>query len=165
MPTNYTLDINPSTLLRTGTGLTQVLADGTNTYLYGQGRIAQEGAAVEYFLGDALSSVRQLTDSGGVVNLAQSYQPYGEVLNSGGESSSPYGFTGEYLDSYIKLMFLRSRYMSTDTGRFTTKDVWDGETHRPLSLNWVSPIFVRKYTVEIPPFPFCACQSSSNFAS
>ncbi len=30
---------------------------------------------------------------------------------------------------------------------------------------WVSPIFVRKYTVEIHPFPFCACQSSSNFAS
>jgi hypothetical protein len=50
MPTNYTLDIN--------TGLTQVLADGTHAYLYGQGRIAQNGEEIEYFLGDALSSVR-----------------------------------------------------------------------------------------------------------
>jgi len=32
---NYTLDLN--------TGLTQVLADGTNTYLYGNGRIADQG--------------------------------------------------------------------------------------------------------------------------
>ncbi len=32
IPTNYTLDLN--------TSLTQVLADGSNTYLYGNGRIA-----------------------------------------------------------------------------------------------------------------------------
>jgi hypothetical protein len=28
----YTLDLNPSTSLRTGSGLTQVLSDGTTTY-------------------------------------------------------------------------------------------------------------------------------------
>ena len=39
---NYTLDLNA--------GLTQVLADGTNTYLYGLGRIAErQGAASEYY--------------------------------------------------------------------------------------------------------------------
>ena len=58
--TNYTLDLNA--------GLTQVLNDGTNSYLYGNGRIAQTaGATTEYFLGDALGSVRQLTDAQGEI--------------------------------------------------------------------------------------------------
>ncbi len=44
VPKQYTMDLNA--------GLTQVLDDGTNTYLYGNGRIAQYGASgVEYFLG------------------------------------------------------------------------------------------------------------------
>jgi hypothetical protein len=47
----YTLDLN--------TGLTQVLEDGTNTYLYGVSRIAQyDASSPQYFLGDALGSVR-----------------------------------------------------------------------------------------------------------
>ena len=55
--THYTMDLNA--------GLTQVLQDGTNTYLYGAGRIAQYGANVpEYYLGDALGSVRQMADAG-----------------------------------------------------------------------------------------------------
>ena len=54
--TNYTLDLN--------TGLTQVLADGTNAYLYGLGRIGeQQPEGWAYHQGDALGSVRQLTDT------------------------------------------------------------------------------------------------------
>ena len=42
--THYTMDLNA--------GLTQVLQDGTNTYLYGAGRIAQYSAnGPEYYLG------------------------------------------------------------------------------------------------------------------
>ncbi len=73
VPTSYTLDIN--------TGLTQVLTDGTNAYLYGQGRIAQVSTTTEYFLGDALSSVRQLVDEGVAVTLTQRYEPYGNIQN------------------------------------------------------------------------------------
>jgi len=57
---NDTLDLN--------TGLTQVLSDSTTTYTYGLGRISQQqGTTPEYFLGDALGSVRQLTSQTGVV--------------------------------------------------------------------------------------------------
>jgi hypothetical protein len=50
--TTYTLDLN--------TGLTQVLADGTNTYAYGLNRINQVAETqTGYFLTDALGSVRQ----------------------------------------------------------------------------------------------------------
>ncbi len=37
-------------------GLTQVLSDGTNTYLYGNGRVAQYQAAMQYFGADGLGS-------------------------------------------------------------------------------------------------------------
>jgi YD repeat-containing protein len=74
-PTNYTLDLNA--------GLTQVLTDTTNVYLYGNGRIAQyTGATPSYFLSDALGSVRQLTNSSGGVTLAKSYQPYGRRVRT-----------------------------------------------------------------------------------
>ncbi len=97
-------------------GLTQVLSDGTDSYLYGNGRIAQyDASGAQYFLGDALDSVRQLVDANGEVLLAQSYEPYGAVLESVGEGESSYGFAAEMRDSYIKLIYLPSRdYLQTD---------------------------------------------------
>ncbi len=73
VPTEYTLDM--------AGGLTQVLADVTHTYLYGNGRIAQyAGTTPEYYLGDALGSVRQMVDASGNVVIAKEYDPYGEVM-------------------------------------------------------------------------------------
>src|SRR3972149_4905606 len=58
--TTYTLDLNA--------GLTQVLADGTNTYLCDNSRIVQQSVtSTDYILGGALGSVRQLADSSGAV--------------------------------------------------------------------------------------------------
>ncbi|MCL4561765.1 MAG: hypothetical protein M1281_14300, partial [Chloroflexi bacterium] len=58
--TTYALDL--------AAGLPQVLGDGTNTYLYGLGRIAQQNASGnEYFLTDALGSVRQRVDASGTI--------------------------------------------------------------------------------------------------
>jgi len=81
------------------TGLPQVLSDGTNTYLYGNGRIAQTGSTTEYFLSDALGSVRQLTDPTATVTLTQSYAPYGAVAQSIGSGATAYQFTGEMRDA------------------------------------------------------------------
>ena len=113
--TNYTLDL--------AAGLTQVLDDGAFTYLYGKGRVAQYNATgAQYLLSDALGSVRQVVDSSGEVLLARSYEPFGEVLASAGEGESSYGFTGEMQDSYIKLIYLRSRIYSPAAGRFLSRD-------------------------------------------
>jgi hypothetical protein len=80
-------------------GLTQVLDDGTNTYLYGNDRIAQLPVDApqnpDYFLGDALGSVRQMADESGVVVYTASYDPYGEVLSTNGEAQTSYGYAGE----------------------------------------------------------------------
>ena len=124
--TNYALDL--------AGGLTQVLADGTGVYLYGNGRVAQHtGAQVEYFLGDALGSVRQLVDGGGNVTLVKSYAPYGEVLGSAGSGMTSYGFTNEYTSQ--GLINLRARWYAPGQGRFLSRDTWQGDYARPMSYN------------------------------
>src|SRR3990170_9148554 len=63
-PTTYSLDLVG--------GLTQVLSDGTNAYLYGNARIGQEQpGGWRYQLGDALGSVRQLVDASAGVTLSR----------------------------------------------------------------------------------------------
>ena len=86
----------------------------------------------DYFLTDALGSVRQLTDASGAITLAKSYQPYGETLASAGSGTSPFAFTGEQVDA-SGLTYLRARYYSSGDGRFLTRDTWMGEYNRPSS--------------------------------
>lgn len=85
--TTFTMDLNA--------GLTQALSNGTNTYIYGVGRIAQINTDTEYFLGDALGSVRQMTNAAGTITYARAYDPYGVVTSTSGSSQSAYAFTGE----------------------------------------------------------------------
>jgi RHS repeat-associated protein len=126
--TNYVLDIN--------TGLTQVLQDGTNTYLYGVNRVAQSTPTeTEYFLADALGSVRNLTDGIGNITLTQSYSPFGEVLNTSGDGQTDYAFTGEMFDPETGLVYLRARYYGVDDGRFVSRDSWVGDNQIPISYN------------------------------
>ncbi|MCS7001096.1 MAG: RHS repeat-associated core domain-containing protein, partial [Candidatus Kapabacteria bacterium] len=125
--TTYVLDLNA--------GLTQVLADGTNTYLYGHGRVGElQPGGWQYHLPDALGSVRQLANAGGAVTLARSYEPYGTVLTSAGTGTTNYNFTGEWRD-VTGLIHLRARYYGPQWGRFLTADSWDGDYERPLTLN------------------------------
>jgi len=131
----YTLD--PSTSLRAGlqAGLTQVLSDGTNTYLYGAGRIGeQQPEGWQYHLGDALASVRQLADPTGAPRATQGYAPFGEVQDPAGSAFSSYGFGGEWADK-SGLVYLRARYLSPSQGRFTQRDSWGGRIQQPYSLN------------------------------
>jgi len=123
--TNYTLDL--------GTSLTQVLSDGSRTYVYGNGRISQYGINPEYYLADGLGSMRQLEFDGSRVTLAREYEPYGEVLNSAGGASTAYGYTNEYTSQ--GLIYLRARYYDPTIGRFMTKDTWGGNINQPMSYN------------------------------
>jgi len=127
---NYTLDLN--------SGLTQVLSDGTTSYTYGLGRIAQSSivnqqSEISYFLGDALGSVRQMTDQAGAITYAAAYDPYGVVTQSGGASQSAYGYTGEQQSD--DLVYLRARYVNVSDGRFQSRDTWGGDVNMPMSYN------------------------------
>ncbi|NMC13259.1 MAG: RHS repeat-associated core domain-containing protein [Chloroflexi bacterium] len=118
-------------------GLTQVLSDGTNTYLYGVDRISQQhGSLTEYYLADALGSVRQLTNFTGEVVLARAYDPYGNLVENNAYDgvTTVYGYAGEYTDT-SGMVYLRARYYSPVQGRFVSRDVWEGDYNNPLSLN------------------------------
>ncbi|BCY18975.1 hypothetical protein hrd7_28240 [Leptolinea sp. HRD-7] len=127
--TDYTLDINA--------GLTQVLQDGKQTYLYGNQRISQIAETqTGYFLPDALGSMRQMTDSSADLTLARAYDPYGNVVSSSGAGETVYGYTGEMQSG--GLVHLRARDYVASIGKFITKDTWHGSFNRPLSLNrWI----------------------------
>jgi RHS repeat-associated protein len=123
----YTLDLNA--------GLTQVLGDGPNTYLYGMTRIGQQGpSGWAYHLPDALGSVRQMADPVAAAIFAQSYEPYGNVLDVSGEARTPFGFAGEWMDR-TGLMHLRARYYAPYFGTFIQPDPWPGSGMAPDTLH------------------------------
>jgi RHS repeat-associated protein len=123
VPIEYTLDL--------AAGLTQVLSDGDNAYLYGIGRIGeQQPEAWQYHLGDALGSVRSLVGASGDLSLTQSYQPFGNRLVASGSVSSTFAFTGEQMDG-TGLVYLRARYYAPAQGRFLSQDVWSGTVSMP----------------------------------
>ena len=128
---NFTLDLN--------IGLAQVLASQGDTYLYGLNRLGFERGGQEYqYLHDALGSVRQAVKTSGEFTglvSATTYDPYGNVVFSLGENT-PLGFTGEMQDQSLNdMVYLRERYYTSETGRFLTKDTWQGNYNAPLSLN------------------------------
>ena len=99
-----------------------MLSDGTHDYLYGPSTFAGQdallgqvsGTQTQYFLGDALGSVRQVADAAGVVSQAKFYDPYGQVLSdlmSAGTQPSFFGYTGQVTDPG-GLVDLRARYTS-----------------------------------------------------
>jgi len=126
-PTLYSLDL--------AAGLTQVLSDADNAYLYGVVRIGeQEPDGWQYHLGDALGSVRQLTESIAEVSHSQSYEPYGSVRASDGSTVTSFQYAGEHKDN-TSLSFLRARYLHTVIGRFTSHDELLGDPFQPMSLH------------------------------
>jgi uncharacterized protein RhaS with RHS repeats len=61
----------------------------------------QHNSVTEYYLVDALGSVRQLTDPTGSVMLARVYDPYGTLVETNAYDgvSTPYGYAGEFTDA------------------------------------------------------------------
>ncbi len=102
--------------------------------MYGAGRIAQQQTTKQYFGADALGSVRQIYNSSGQIIANKRYDPYGNVLAQNGVGTSNYGYTGEWMDS-TGLEYLRARYYTPSVGRFVTRDTWEGDYQRPLTLN------------------------------
>jgi RHS repeat-associated protein len=122
-------------------GLTQVLQETTGgqtaSYLYGHDLLPQyDSGTWAYHVNDGLGSVRQLVDAAGQVVQGYSFIPFGVPLGeSGGE---PDGFTGEQWDASTGLVFLRARYYQPGTGRFVSKDSWEGNLRQPQTLNGFS---------------------------
>ncbi|MFP4253473.1 MAG: RHS repeat-associated core domain-containing protein [Halothece sp.] len=62
------------------------------------------------------------------------YDAYGNLLNSTGTTVNPYRYAGEQYDPVLEHYYLRARYYDPSTGRFTSRDPFEGVQRQPLSL-------------------------------
>nr|NIW46903.1 hypothetical protein [Gammaproteobacteria bacterium]NIW99740.1 hypothetical protein [Phycisphaerae bacterium] len=108
-------------------GLPEVISTGAgNAYLHLPGVIVAENAAGErrFLLPDGLGSVRQVVDEAAAVAVYHEFDPYGNPVADGGE---PYGYTGEWWEEEVGLLYLRARWYTPETGSFLSKDPVESE--------------------------------------
>jgi len=131
-------DLNP-------TGLPQVMDEVVGgaverVYTYGLQRISEDqivnNAWTASFYGyDGAGSVRQLTNSAGVVTDSYEYDAWGNLVNKTGTTPNNYLYRGEQFDPDLGLYYLRARYYNPLTGRFLSKDPLDGIAICPKTLH------------------------------
>jgi RHS repeat-associated protein len=114
------------------TGVPEMLSDGERLYLIGQETLGwADGAEWSYPLGDALGSVRQVVDGAGEVLDDRSWTPFGVEE---GTAQGGLGYTGEWWDAEVSLLYLRARWYDPAAGRFTQADTFAPELKNPQSL-------------------------------
>jgi RHS repeat-associated protein len=141
---------------RNPTGYAQVLEElisnsqlptpvATHVYAYGHDLISQDQllddsvggfAWVASFYGyDGHGNVRFLTDTNGDVTDTYDYDAFGTLMARTGSTPNSYLYCGEQFDEDLGLYYNRARYLNTDSGRFWTRDVFEGALGTPVSLH------------------------------
>jgi hypothetical protein len=92
--------------------LSQVLHDGTSSYVYGNGAERLRAAGGAWYVPDALGSLRATLDGAGTLLASTSYDSWG--LPQAG-AIAPFGFTGEVQDA-AGMVNLRARGMLRAAG-------------------------------------------------
>jgi RHS repeat-associated protein len=111
----------------------ELLRAGGTRYLVGHETLGWwDGATWAYYLPDALGSLRQAADAAGAVVRVREWTPYGEEV---GSALSGPGYTGEWYDAVVGLVYLRARWYAPGVGRFTQRDPWEGDPEHPQSLD------------------------------
>ncbi|MGD9630854.1 MAG: RHS repeat-associated core domain-containing protein [Pyrinomonadaceae bacterium] len=80
----------------------------------------KQGTTTNYFLADHLGSTNALTDSTGAITASQSYDSFGNPMNS--NFPTRYQFTGREYDQTTGLQFSRARMYDPKLGRFISED-------------------------------------------
>jgi RHS repeat-associated protein len=96
----------------------------TKYYYAGSQRIAMRtNGALNYLLGDHLSSTSLTTDASGNVVSELRYKAWGEVRYSSGSTPTEYQYTGQYsYASDFGLMYYNARWYDPSLGRFAQAD-------------------------------------------
>jgi RHS repeat-associated protein len=94
-------------------------------------------AGLRYYHADGLGSTRLLSDDTGAITDHYAYEAFGELdaASSQQASGNAFLYTGEQLDPNSGFYYLRARYMSPASGRFTQQDAFEGIDMRPVSLH------------------------------
>ncbi|KNZ70400.1 putative deoxyribonuclease RhsB [Thermincola ferriacetica] len=136
--------------------LTQVLMtygeDGRfdAAYTYGLERIEVEAVDETrpesqdplYYLYDGLGSVAYMVKPDGNIRDHYRYDEFGNPapgskLSEDGRNvlHNTFGYTGEMWDEETNLLYLRARCYEPETGRFLSRDTYEGDLENPLSKN------------------------------
>ena len=115
-------------------------SDGTvkARYTYGLGAspiLIVRNDNVFYYHGDQVDSTRLLTDDVGNVTDRYIYDAFGIALARIGNTENNYLYTGEQRDPITGFNYLRARYLDSHTGRFISRDPFDGIVVSPISRN------------------------------
>ncbi|MEM1369938.1 MAG: RHS repeat-associated core domain-containing protein, partial [Cyanobacteria bacterium P01_H01_bin.15] len=105
-------------------------------YAHGRGTaplLLVQNNQVSYYHGDQLDSTRLLTDSNGTITDRYIYDAFGRVLTRVGSTNNKYLFTGESFNSRTALNYHRARYLDINSGRFISRDPFDGFLTLPIS--------------------------------
>ncbi len=119
----------------------QVLEEYNNAgvqshYVYGSelDLISQiRDSSASFYLDDAHSGVRQLTDTNGVITDQYGYDGYGNVIYSADNTQNAYQYRGEQSDLNLGIQYLRARYYDMKNARFLNEDSFEGYQENPIS--------------------------------
>ena len=133
---NFLVDLNNLT------GVSQVLVEynASDTtlaeYTYGAELIGQDRAGVDHYHHfDAGDNVRFLTDGAGNVTDSYDYTAFGVELETTGTTENAYRFAGQRYGSTEDLSYLRARSYDAQSGRFISRDPFEGILSDPISLH------------------------------
>ena len=126
----------------TSGSLPVLISQGGSSYIYGaEGtpieQIDPEGQA-QYLHHDQQGSTRLLTGATGSVEGGTTYDAYGNLIASSGESTTPFGYDGQYKD-HAGLLYLRARAYDPATAQFLSRDPLVSVTREPYGYGGANP--------------------------
>ena len=105
-------------------------------YVHGLDLISiEQDGQISIYLVDGLGSTRTLTDIDGNVIATYDYDAYGELIDSTGSADNNYLFAGEQFDDDLDQYYLRQRFYTPSSGRFTRRDTYEGVATSPITLH------------------------------
>jgi RHS repeat-associated protein len=111
-------------------------AGGASTWYvrgYGQEISREQGGTSTWLVGDRLGSVRAEYNGSGTLTTSYNYDPFG--MPEGASLPPDYGFTGEPQSASLGLVQLRARWYAPNSGRFLSRDPFQGDMMVPASLH------------------------------
>jgi RHS repeat-associated protein len=125
------------------TGYPQVVAELVNgqpvrTYTYGLERISElqtvnSVPTASFYQYDGRGTVRMLTNAAGAVTDTYQYDAFGNLIASAGSTPNVYLYRGERYDADLGPYYLRARWYNPVSGRFMTRDPYQGSIYDPAS--------------------------------
>ena len=110
---------------------------GSVIYVHGDDLISMNRSegTTSYFHYDGQMSVRQLTAAGASVTDTYTYDAFGVLLESTGNTPNAFRYAGEQYDPNMGFYYLRARYYAQALGRFISMDSHPGTPCDPASLH------------------------------